>query len=264
MHPYFFGDSDKHLYGVYDAPMSNGVKSTGVLLCYPIGQEYMRSHWASRQLVSQLCRAGMHCMRFDYFGSGDSAGTSTDASLDQWQADITTGLTELKDIADVSKVSLIGLRLGATIAATTRLQNKAVNKLVLWDPVVNGTTYLDELRNMHQSLLGNLKNLHNNRTPHQSQGVEEILGFRYADSLITEIRALNLLELTEFSAEKIVLIVSEPKSEYDQLREHLNSLNLLIGYQEISSNGAWNDLAEIENALIASEAINAITSELRK
>ena len=122
MHPYYFGDSDKQLYGVYDPPRSHAHNDAGVLLCYPMGQEYMRSHWANRQLVSQLCRAGMHCMRFDYYGTGDSAGIASGTDLGQWQSDLSTGVVEFKDISGVSKVALVGLRFGAVLAATAPVQ----------------------------------------------------------------------------------------------------------------------------------------------
>jgi len=262
MYPFYFGDSDKQLYGVYDPPRSNTLSDTGVLLCYPMAQEYMRCHWANRQLVNRLSRAGMHCMRFDYYGTGDSAGMSSDADIDQWRFDVNTGLTEFKDISGASKVSLVGLRLGATLAATAPVQKHRVRKLVLWDPVVSGSLYVDSLREMHRSLLDRLKRLHKNRKQQQSHEMEELIGFRCSDRMIADINSINLLEITEFSAAEIFLFVSEQREEYEQLREHLQSLGLLKGYQYISSAGEWNNLHEIENALIASDVITAISNEL--
>lgn len=262
MHPFYFGDSDKQLYGVYDPPRSNTLSDTGVLLCYPMAQEYMRCHWAIRQLVNRLSHAGMHCMRFDYYGTGDSAGMSNDADIDQSRSDVNTGLTELKDISGASNVSLVGLRLGAAIAATAPVKSHRVRKLVLWDPVVSGSLYLDSLREMHKSLMDRLKRLHKNRKQQQLHGMEELIGFRCSDRMIADIDSINLLELTEFSATDIFLFVSEQRDEYEQLREHLQSLGLLKGYQFIFSAGEWNNLNKIENALIASEVIASINNEL--
>lgn len=262
MHPFYFGDSDKQLYGVYDPPKSGNFSDTAVLLCYPMAQEYMRCHWANRQLVNRLSRAGMHCMRFDYYGTGDSAGTASDTDLGQWLSDVNTGLTELKDISGASKVSLVGLRFGAAIAASTPVKSHRVRKLILWDPVVNGSLYLNSLREMHKSLLDRLKQLHKNREQHQLYGMEELIGFKYSDSMIADIDSINLLEMTEFCATEIFLFVSEQREEYEHLREHLQSLGLLKGYQVASPAGEWNNLYEIENALIASEMIATISNEL--
>lgn len=259
MHPFYFGESDKQIYGVYDPPRSHARNDTGVLLCYPLGQEYMRSHWVYRQLAGQLCRAGLHCMRFDYYGTGDSAGMLCDSDLDQWQSDINTGLTELEDISGISKVSLVGLRFGAALAATAPVQSHRVRKLVLWDPVVTGATYIKNLRRMHEE---RLKPLHNYRVNGGFQNVEELIGFRFSGSTIADIEAVNLLEAGEFSASEIFMIVSEQQEEYEQLREHLQSLGLLKGYKIISSAGGWNKVHEFDSALIASEAISAVSGDL--
>jgi hypothetical protein len=68
--------------------------------------------------------------------------------------------------------------------------------------------------------------------------------------------------MTEFGAPEIFLFVSEQRQEYEQLREHMELLGLLKGYQAASSGGEWDNPHEIENALIASETISAISSEL--
>lgn len=262
MHPYFFGDSDRQLYGVYDPPRSHSHNDEGVLLCYPMGQEYMRSHWASRQLVNQLCRAGMHCMRFDYYGTGDSAGTVADTDLRQWQSDVNTAIREFKDISGISRISLVGLRFGAALAATVPSSAQKIEKLVLWDPVVSGTTYINNLRNMHAAYLDKARHLHPNRAAGKLADMEELLGFRFSDKLIAEIEAVKLLNTNQFSAAKIFLVVSEQQQEYEQLKEHLRALGLLKGHHVTTSSGEWDNMREFANALIASEAIGIITREL--
>ena len=92
--------------------------------------------------------------------------------------------------------------------------------------------------------------------------MEELIGFRFSDNLIEEIEAINLLNTTEFSASEIFLVVSEQRQEYERLREHLHALGLLKGYQLVPNTGDWNNLNKFDNALIASEAINAISSKL--
>ena len=264
MHAYFFGDSDKQLYGVYEPPRSSTPSDSAVLLCYPAGQEYMRSHWAFRQLTNQLCRAGYHCMRFDYFGSGDSAGTGIDASLQQWQADVSAGLVELRDNSGATKLSIAGCRFGATLASITPVNETKIERLILWDPVISGKSYISELRDMNQALLSRLKALHKNRPCMQMQGAEEILGYRYSDTFISEISSVNLLETESFNANEICLYVSGAREEYEQLREHLQNLGILADFKVIASSGEWDNLIEIENALIASEIISAITGYIRQ
>jgi len=262
MHPYFFGDSDKQLYGVYDLSRSSSFKDASVMLCYPVGQEYMRSHWAFRQLASQVCEAGLHCMRFDYYGTGDSMGVTSDADLSQWRTDVKTCFTEFKDISGISKMSLVGLRLGATIAATAYPGSNSIQKLVLWDPVVNGSDYIKGLRDMHKSLTHRLSRLHKVRKHKETPGEEEILGFSFSGKMIEDIEAVNLLETEAFSASEVCLFVSEQSEEYVQLRNHLQSLGILKEYRVFSTDGEWNNLNEIENALISNEIVSAISAEM--
>ena len=87
----YFGSSERALLGVYSPPEAALEREAVVLLCHPAPQEYMRSHWALRQLAARLAAAGLHVLRFDYSGTGDSAGdSSAGASLEAWRADVLT------------------------------------------------------------------------------------------------------------------------------------------------------------------------------
>ena len=113
MNPFFFGSSEERLLGVHHPPRGRVPREVGVLLCYPLGQEYMRAHRAFRQLAMLLARRGFHVLRFDWFGTGDSAGAGEEGSIARWLEDARTAIDELKDTAGVTRVSLVGLRLGA-------------------------------------------------------------------------------------------------------------------------------------------------------
>ena len=146
MNALFFGSSEHPLYGVYHAPKSRSGRRTGVVLCYPFGQEYMRAHRAFRQLSLQLAKAGYHVFRFDYRGTGDSSGDSEAFQLASAVEDTVQAIEEVRDMADVDTVAVFGLRLGGAIAARVAQANVAVTHLVLWDAIANGAAYLEELR----------------------------------------------------------------------------------------------------------------------
>ena len=116
------------------------------MLCHPWGDEYVHAHRAMRQLAVRLSGAGIHTLRFDFFGTGDSAGETADGDLAGWQADIELAMEEVRDIVGLTRVTLIGLRLGATLAArVAALHPKDVESLVLWDPILSGPDYLESL-----------------------------------------------------------------------------------------------------------------------
>src|SRR5438128_11335151 len=80
MRPYFFGPPERQLFAVHHPAQIAG-RRHGAVICYPWGHEYVNSLRGCRQLAARLARLGMDVLRFDYYGSGDSAGQGEDASL---------------------------------------------------------------------------------------------------------------------------------------------------------------------------------------
>jgi len=147
MNAFYFGPSGRQLYGFFhDA----GYTATGaVLICPPWGAEYTNSHRSLRVLARTLAERGHHVLRFDYSGTGDSWGDSTDADLEQWQTDIALAARELRTMSGTDRISLIGMRLGAYVAATAAANLPAVDAIVLWDPVLDGNAWAREVANAH-------------------------------------------------------------------------------------------------------------------
>jgi pimeloyl-ACP methyl ester carboxylesterase len=144
MNPIYFGRSEAPLYGVYHAPTGAG-RNRGVVLCYPFGQEYMRAHRAFRQIAWQLTNRGFQVLRFDYSGTGDSSGELEEVTPHDWLQDVHSAVQELREMAGVPRVSVLGVRLGALLAALACEQRDDVDRLVLWDPVESGRGYEEEL-----------------------------------------------------------------------------------------------------------------------
>ncbi|MEO7331245.1 MAG: alpha/beta hydrolase, partial [Minicystis sp.] len=72
--PVVFGPAAGQLFGLYHAPDAASARATGVVLCNPLGYEAMCVHRMYRQLAEKLAAAGIHALRFDYHGTGDSSG----------------------------------------------------------------------------------------------------------------------------------------------------------------------------------------------
>lgn len=190
MTPLYFGSSARRLFGLY-TPGHGQRGSRAVLLCPPLGQEYLCAHRSLRQLGNQLAAAGYHVLRFDYYGTGDSGGDMPDADLKGWEADIVTAIEELKDTSGALRVSLVGLRLGGTLAARVAAGHpRDVQALALWDAVVDGGQYMSELLNAG----GGETPGDAPPTPRAAEcgGGHEILGFPIPARLESDIRAIDL------------------------------------------------------------------------
>jgi acyl transferase domain-containing protein len=259
--PIHFGESGRQLFGIYYPPGSRAAREEGVLLCYPIVQEYMRTHWTFRQISGLLSRAGFHVLRFDYYGTGDSAGEGLESKASHWKRDIRSAVAALKNIAGVREVSLVGLRLGASLAAEVAAEDLEVKSLVLWDPVVKGLNHIEELVGMHQELYGIFPTA---RDELRTAGVNELLGYPLCDEARNEIKQINLLDLSPCRAERIVVVVSEETSDYVRLRDHLNGTGIAVEYQVIQDASYWGRITMFYERLNVDKIPRAIAGILSR
>jgi alpha/beta superfamily hydrolase len=188
MEPLYFGESSSPLYGVYHAPNTKVYSERAVLLCYPGGHEYMRIHRAYRQLASQLNKIGCHTFRFDYFGEGDSAGNHHEIKMERWVADVHSAVKELQALSNVRYVDIIGLRLGALVAAEVASELKHIKRLVLWEPMLSGQQFIDEMKDhivksgvSKSNFIDNQHSLNLNGYCFSKESLQTIAGLRMDD-----------------------------------------------------------------------------------
>ncbi len=85
-------------------------------------------------------------LRFDYDGIGDSAGGSGDPGrVEAWLSSVQTAV-DFVVACGVARVSIIGMRLGATLAAVAASRGTKVDAVVLWDPCSSGRSFLRQQR----------------------------------------------------------------------------------------------------------------------
>ncbi|MBW8826762.1 MAG: alpha/beta hydrolase [Acidobacteria bacterium] len=138
----WFGPEDRPLFGWLHVP-PGGRARAGVVLCPPIGYEYVCAHRTFRVLAERLAAVGLVTLRFDYDGTGDAAGDDTDPGRrTAWLRSIDDAVALLRQ-AGAARVGLVGMRLGATLAANASID---VDALVLWDPVLSGRNFVRQLR----------------------------------------------------------------------------------------------------------------------
>jgi pimeloyl-ACP methyl ester carboxylesterase len=247
MNTFFFGSSDRPLLGVYHPPIGRTSLGHGVVLCYPMGQEYMRCHRAFRQLGNLLARKGFHVFRFDYFATGDSAGEGEEASLTEWLANVGQAIEELKDNAGIDSVSIVGLRLGAALAMIAGAARDDVSRIVLWDPIVRGRRYVDEL----QTIAG--------RSGHGTIGV---LGFPVSEPLREEIAKIDLGTVARTGRAHLSSFVSREEPDHSEWVSQLAARGIPVARHCIPSSGNWNEVDNFGSALLPQELIQAIVAHL--
>lgn len=237
MNPFYFGTNERRLLGVYEAARRSKA-SRAVVLCHPWGGEYIHAYRAMRQLAKMLTANDIHTLRFDYFGTGDSAGSTTAGDIRGWEIDIQSAIEELQDTTGVARVSLVGLRLGATLAANVAVRmSPLVNSLVLWDPVASGAEYLTEL---HRGARGGWFLLKSAvARPAADGGGHEIMGFPLTESVTEDIRRIDLAALAPALPQRTLVVVSQPLRSHESLRRALDRRQAPITIEHIDCPAGW-------------------------
>lgn len=213
MTPLFFGERSRRLFGMYTPARAQGAKPRGVVLCQPWGAEYLRAHRSVCQLSRLLAESGVHVLRFDYFGTGDSAGDMADGDLNGWQGDVETAIDELKDTAGLQRVGLVGLRLGAVLAARVApVRRKDVDAVVLWDPVVQGGAHMTELQRLDAAVA-------RERSLKVSPG--ELLGFPMPAAMASDLQAIDLLQHVQGLPARTFMVLSDTSAPHEAVRTAL-------------------------------------------
>jgi alpha-beta hydrolase superfamily lysophospholipase len=139
----WFGPAERPLYGWVEMPDDGQVRG-GVVLCPPMGEEGRSAHRTFRRLAESLAEQGFVALRFDYDGTGDSAGLQDDPDrVVSWLASVEAARQHLLDLG-APHVSAVGMRLGATLAACQAAAATPFRSLALWDPCLSGRTFLRE------------------------------------------------------------------------------------------------------------------------
>ena len=248
MNPMFFGDSSSPLYGVVH-PATGQLRDEGILICYPFGQEYMRAHRAVRQLAMLLSKEGYHVLRFDYFGTGNSSGFLRDARVERWLSDVAMAATELRETTGAATVHAVGLRLGALLAGHAAERAK-FGKIVLWDPVISGQQYDEELLETMDFGWEAKDNLID------EDGTLYFNGFGLSQEMRNDLKGLDLQSLGP-CAERLLHIVSGESPQQNGLRSAW-STQQSYEYSHTEAPGDWNYVDDFGGIILPQPIIQAI------
>lgn len=134
----FRNPSRKILRGMIHRPpkVAGGRGVPGVVFLHGFTGDRMESHWMFVKCARALCRAGFASLRFDFYGSGESAGDFSEASFESEIGDAVSAVEFLrrKTAVDPRRLALIGLSLGGAVAASIAHRVNA-QALVLWAAV---------------------------------------------------------------------------------------------------------------------------------
>jgi pimeloyl-ACP methyl ester carboxylesterase len=206
--PLYFA-ADRRLFGcLHPSPQPDA--RLGVVMVQPAFGEYTQHHRAFYVLAEALADRGFPCLRYDHFGTGDSASDLMEARLSDWIGDVTVAARALVASGGVKRICLLGARLGASLALAAAPKIARTSGLVLWEPVWSGRDYLKSLLATHEEVLRPWLGA----SPDKNADAEDVLGFEIGRQLWTDLNEFSVdLALVSPELDACVLL-SEPRGPW--------------------------------------------------
>lgn len=195
--PFYFGPEGAELFGWLHGPRA-AHQGLGLVICNPFGFEEVCAHRSLRHFAEAACEAGFPSLRFDLAGCGNSQGDEFDPQTPtRWLRSMHEAIESLKAAGGVSQVLVLGVRLGATLAALVAQERDDVAGLIGIAPVVRGRSYIRELTMLGQT--GSLP------SASKTDGLESA-GFLMTPATATFVSQLDLRKLSRQPAPRVLIV----------------------------------------------------------
>lgn len=229
---FVFGPEARALFGVYHPPSGGGAQQAAIVLCPPLGYEAICAYPALRVFAERLAAAGHPVLRFDYDGCGDSAGTDADPGrVAAWTASVAHAIDEVRALSGASSVRLVGVRMGAALAAAAAAGRSDVDAVVLWNPCASGRLYAREMKMFRQfaEQSGELRA----RPKAEGDASEESGGFLFTAETLEGLKKLELAKLAAKVAPRVLVIGRDDVPDDDKLARALGDKGAEVSYEKL-------------------------------
>jgi exosortase A-associated hydrolase 2 len=236
--PFFFSAGSHRLFAVLHDASTGDMPQHGFVFCHPFAEEKLWAHRVFVNFARQLATRGVPVLRFDFTGNGDSDGRFSDSSIATATSDLEYAIDELKERTGIASVTLLGLRLGATIAAVAAERRPDVAELVLWAPIVDGARYAQELLRINLTTqMAVFKEIRADRAAMVASlatgQTVNVDGYELSQPMYEQLSALNLRRPSGFSGRCFIAQIdrapnAKPNAELQQLQQQFSAGSLVV------------------------------------
>ncbi len=239
--PFFFGNDPYKLFGIFHEPSKPG--ETGFVFVHPFAEEKLWTHRVYVNFARELAERGYPVLRFDVMGHGDSDGDFEDSSIETRLSDIRCAIGTLKEKGpSIKHIGLLGMRFGATLAALAAEQEEGISKLILWEPIVDGAKYMQEMLRINLTTQTAVyKEIRHNREAlvqiMKEGNTVNIDGYDIKYDLFEQASSINLLKnKSGYTGECIIVQISRKqqkiKKDLDSLKAAYSGADIAVSVEE--------------------------------
>lgn len=256
--PIVFGPPEARVVGVLvsSSVMAEGAPRSGVVICDPFGIEALAADRSMNHLTAALTREGHAVLRFAPPGLGDSDELRKGASIvGPWRVAIDAAIDVLRSEVGCVGITLVGLRVGAALAAQVAATRDDVERLVLWAPVA-GRPFVRELKMLGA---GVATEPGTKACGTSARLAVEAGGFGLSEASVAELAAVDPLTLIRRPAADILLVDRDDIRSGAKLVVHLTELGAQVESPELTGYAAMR-LDDPEAGEVPTKAIEAMAA----
>ena len=232
---------------VLSSPTERPAHDLGWVICHSFAMEQIWLQPVEVAAARRLSAAGFTVLRFHCQGYGDSEGSTTDIGLETQVRDAIDAIPVLREEANVSRLGVIGGRVGGAVAALAADRCEA-ESLILWEPIVSGRGFVEKLtRSAMVTELSSSSQVKARAGDVERNfaetGVLDVQGFPLSGAAFEELSAFDLLpSITRFSGESLIVQISRTariRVELERLNTRLNEIGGRSSLQVLVDPEGW-------------------------
>ena len=262
LRPFLLQGSRGLLHATYFAPLGPPHPAGDVLVVPAFAEEMHRCRAMVAMQARALARIGVGTLVLDLFGTGDSAGDHAGADWPTWIDDLQRGLAWLRSSGNGCS-SLLGVRLGALLAAELAQRDGAIERLLLWQPVLAAKPFYTQFLRIRiaaeMHLPDRVKSTGELRERSAAGEAIEVSGYRVGPALARALDEVTLAEpLAVRQVEWLDVLIgadSAPPAASAKAVEGLRAQGIQVDYETVVGPPFWQvHEREIAPALIEATA----------
>lgn len=250
-----FGRDDS-LFGVFHEADS-GRPARAVVFCPPLAEEKKSSYRTFVETARRLAAAGTPCLRFDYFGTGDSDGDFRQFTTTRATDDVVAAARAARERAGTEAIVLLGLRLGGPLALAAAPRAGA-ERVLLWEPIVSGKGFFDltiKRQMLRRQLIGG-------SAATSDDAIVDLDGYPLSKEAAEEIRALDAAaEIARFDGPVDLLQIRHSESVSRESQQLLDAGGDRLRFEAVVCEPFWSRIDRADTSAVVEWTVGVLGSD---